>query len=115
MQLQTFAIFGAVVAPIVFAVVGAAQALIRRRMHDRAWYTATIRLLAVAVGAAIGAAIHADLDVPSLRLGVMLGAGAGALSAWIVRALKAKIAAASSPTSPAIDPDRDSDDDDGES
>lgn len=113
MQLQTFVIFGAVVAPIVFAVVGAFQALLRRRLHDRAWYTAAIRLLAVAVGAAVGATVHADLDVPSLRLGVMLGAGAGALSAWIVRALKAKIAAASSPT--AIDPDRDSDDDGGES
>jgi len=99
LDMQTFVIFGAVVAPLAWAVVEATSKLIKKHMHDAAWYTFAMRMFAVVSGGAIGVFVHTQLGVESWRVGLLLGAGAGALSATIVRQYRKRIAADVGPDS----------------
>ena len=61
------------------------------------WYSSTLRVLAVAIGAALGTALYGSLTGVSggWPWGTLVGFGAGSLSAIIVAVVKSKLKAAS--------------------
>ena len=80
--------FGLVVAPIVWGVMAGINRVLRLYVKNGAWHALLMRLIAIALGAGIGAIAHLAISGVELVMCALMGAGAGALCAFIVKLYK---------------------------
>lgn len=94
-ELQTILVVGAVTAVLVYALIEALKAGIKKgsKIAGKWWYPSAVRLLALVLGGAIGWILFEPLGGPSSGwpIGAAIGAAAGALDAAVYRLIKRRI------------------------
>jgi len=93
-NLQSYMLLGAICAVITWGIIEVIKEFVKARLKlkgkDKPWYyLATIRLSAVLVGAAAGAFLSDSFGL-GINFAIAAGASAGAMSALVIRVIKAK-------------------------